>query len=33
MQTIRQSIKEAQDQHNNYVDASHVDRSYDVVID
>jgi hypothetical protein len=33
MQTIRKSIKEAEDQHNNYVDASHVDHSYDVAID
>ena len=33
MQTIRQRIKEAQDQQKSYVDAHCVDRSYDVVIE
>jgi hypothetical protein len=30
MKTIRQRIKEAQDQQKSYVDAHHVDRSYEV---
>jgi hypothetical protein len=33
MQTIRQRIKEAQDRQKSYVDAHHVDRSYEVVIE
>jgi hypothetical protein len=30
MKKIRQRIKEAQDRHKSYIDAHHVDRSYEV---